>query len=292
MARLPPLAYFICNAIEGSVITPLTLGRRLELNPVAILIALAFGGWMWGIVGALIGVPLLVVVKVFCDHFDGLANFGEFLSGEPTVRSPCRTPPSGPSTAGRAKRVAGGVGSSADAPVGVSRSPASTDSRPTTSARAAVLNGLSTTVTAFSSSGMPWSYPVRKASGMPARDDLVGKFEGAAVGKHDVEEHQAGVGRTASRVPRLGDAAREPNGHPLLGESILDVEGDQRFVLDHEDGHGLWLDFHDRRRLRDGAVMAHYGTCLSGSAFNYDMVRGRASHRERRPPRRGGIGGA
>ena len=81
MAALPPLAYFICNAIEGSVVTPLTLGRRLELNPVAILVALAFGGWMWGIVGALIGVPLLVVIKVFCDHFESLAKFGEFLSG-------------------------------------------------------------------------------------------------------------------------------------------------------------------------------------------------------------------
>jgi predicted PurR-regulated permease PerM len=82
MAALPPLAYFICNAIEGSVVTPLTLGRRLELNPVAILVALAFGGWMWGVVGALIGVPLLVVIKVFCDHFESLAKFGEFLSGE------------------------------------------------------------------------------------------------------------------------------------------------------------------------------------------------------------------
>ena len=83
MALLPPLAYFICNLIEGSVVTPLTLGRRLELNPVAILVALAFGGWMWGIVGALMGVPLLVVIKVFCDHFESLATFGEFLSGEP-----------------------------------------------------------------------------------------------------------------------------------------------------------------------------------------------------------------
>jgi predicted PurR-regulated permease PerM len=82
MAALPPLAYFLCNAVEGSVVTPLTLGRRLELNPVAILVALAFGGWMWGVVGALIGVPLLVVIKVFCDHFESLAKFGEFLSGE------------------------------------------------------------------------------------------------------------------------------------------------------------------------------------------------------------------
>ena len=114
MAALPPLAYFICNAIEGSVVTPLTLGRRLELNPVAILIALAFGGWMWGVVGALIGVPLLVVVKVFCDHFDGLAKFGEFLSGEATVEAAPDPETAGPAvnrTGNGAPRVAGGVGS-------------------------------------------------------------------------------------------------------------------------------------------------------------------------------------
>lgn len=107
MAVLPPLAYFICNAIEGSIVTPLTLGRRLELNPVAILVALAFGGWMWGIVGALLGVPLLVVVKVFCDHFEGLAKFGEFLSGEPT-EEPLPAPPA---SEARETQLAAGPGS-------------------------------------------------------------------------------------------------------------------------------------------------------------------------------------
>jgi predicted PurR-regulated permease PerM len=109
MAALPPLAYFICNAIEGSVVTPLTLGRRLELNPVAILVALAFGGWMWGVVGALIGVPLLVVIKVFCDHFEGLSKFGEFLSGEAEEEAPAtngsasaESPAAPPRTAGSA----------------------------------------------------------------------------------------------------------------------------------------------------------------------------------------------
>jgi predicted PurR-regulated permease PerM len=96
MAALPPLAYFVCNAIEGSVVTPLTLGRRLELNPVAILVALAFGGWMWGIVGALIGVPLLVVIKVFCDHFESLAKFGEFLSGDVAAEPANGTPEAAP----------------------------------------------------------------------------------------------------------------------------------------------------------------------------------------------------
>lgn len=110
MAALPPLAYFICNAIEGSIVTPLTLGRRLELNPVAILVALAFGGWMWGIVGALIGVPLLVVVKVFCDHFEGLAKFGEFLSGE-TAAEPSPAVDNGAAGTGDASpRITGGTG--------------------------------------------------------------------------------------------------------------------------------------------------------------------------------------
>jgi predicted PurR-regulated permease PerM len=83
MAALPPATYLALHLVEGNVFTPLTLGRRLELNSVAILIAVAFGGWMWGVVGALMGVPLLVVVKVFCDHFPRLATFGGFLSAEP-----------------------------------------------------------------------------------------------------------------------------------------------------------------------------------------------------------------
>lgn len=82
IALLPPAAYLGLSLVEGSVVTPLTLGRRLEINSVAILVALAFGGWMWGIVGALIAVPVLVVIKVFCDHFPNLSTFGEFLSSQ------------------------------------------------------------------------------------------------------------------------------------------------------------------------------------------------------------------
>jgi predicted PurR-regulated permease PerM len=82
MAALPPLAYLVLHVTESAFITPMILGRRLELNAVAILIGLAFAGWMWGIVGALIAVPMLVVFKVFCDHFVGLATIGDFLSAE------------------------------------------------------------------------------------------------------------------------------------------------------------------------------------------------------------------
>jgi predicted PurR-regulated permease PerM len=82
LAALPPITYLGLHLLESTFFTPLVLGRRLELNAVAVLVALAFGGWLWGIVGALIAVPMLVVIKAFCDHFPGLATFGDFLSAE------------------------------------------------------------------------------------------------------------------------------------------------------------------------------------------------------------------
>jgi predicted PurR-regulated permease PerM len=82
VAALPPLAYIAAQVIEGSLITPLALGRRLDLNVVAILIALALTTWMWGIIGAVIGVPLLVVMKVFSDRIPSLAPFSILLSAD------------------------------------------------------------------------------------------------------------------------------------------------------------------------------------------------------------------
>ncbi|MFN4090264.1 MAG: AI-2E family transporter [Alphaproteobacteria bacterium] len=76
---LPPAVYAAATMIEGQIITPLLVGRRLEMNAVAVFLAVAFWGWLWGIVGAIIAVPMLVVAKVFSDHVDGLNGLGEFL---------------------------------------------------------------------------------------------------------------------------------------------------------------------------------------------------------------------
>jgi predicted PurR-regulated permease PerM len=58
-ALLPPAAYLLFHTLESAFVTPLVVGKRLELNVVVIFISLAFWSWMWGIVGALIAVPIL-----------------------------------------------------------------------------------------------------------------------------------------------------------------------------------------------------------------------------------------
>jgi predicted PurR-regulated permease PerM len=67
------------TSLEGSLITPLVLGRRLALNPVAVFLNLFFWGWIWGTVGALIAVPMLVAFKALCDRVEPLAPVAEFL---------------------------------------------------------------------------------------------------------------------------------------------------------------------------------------------------------------------
>jgi len=78
-AVIPPIAYFACTAMEGYFVTPMILGRSLTLNPVMILLSLLLWGWLWGIIGAVLAVPMLAVFKILCDHIKGLQPLGEFL---------------------------------------------------------------------------------------------------------------------------------------------------------------------------------------------------------------------
>jgi len=79
-AMLLPLTYAGWALLESEIIRPQILGSRFEMNAVAILLFLAFWSWLWGIPGAAIAVPMLVTVKIFCNHVEGLAGLGEFLS--------------------------------------------------------------------------------------------------------------------------------------------------------------------------------------------------------------------
>jgi predicted PurR-regulated permease PerM len=78
-ALMVPGAYLVVNLLQSQFVSPLVLGRRLTLNPVAILVGLVFWWWLWGVGGAFIAVPLLATFKIFCDHIESLAPIGEFL---------------------------------------------------------------------------------------------------------------------------------------------------------------------------------------------------------------------
>lgn len=78
-ALIFPAVYLVVATLEGNFITPLVLGKSLTLNPVIILISLAFWGWMWGISGMILAVPILATFKIFCDHIESMAPVAEFL---------------------------------------------------------------------------------------------------------------------------------------------------------------------------------------------------------------------
>jgi predicted PurR-regulated permease PerM len=67
------------TTIEGNVLTPHLLSRVASLNLVAIFVAIAFWSWVWGAVGMLLAVPILMTVKVVCDHLEGLEGVSDFL---------------------------------------------------------------------------------------------------------------------------------------------------------------------------------------------------------------------
>ncbi len=76
---LAPAIYIALETLQGQIITPMILGLRLALNPVVIFVWVIFWGWLWGIGGALLAVPMLTVFKILCDHIEPLAPIGEFL---------------------------------------------------------------------------------------------------------------------------------------------------------------------------------------------------------------------
>jgi predicted PurR-regulated permease PerM len=82
---LVPLLFFALVTIEGQFITPYLTGHSLTLNPVMIFVSMLLWGWLWGVVGALMAVPILVTLKIFCDHIASLHAIGEFVSGKPVV---------------------------------------------------------------------------------------------------------------------------------------------------------------------------------------------------------------
>ena len=67
-AIVAPLAFLGIVAVEGQFLPPALMGRRLELNPFAVFLAIAFCTWLWGPIGAFVSVPLLMALTVALGH--------------------------------------------------------------------------------------------------------------------------------------------------------------------------------------------------------------------------------
>ena len=80
-ALLPVGLYFGIHVLEGEFATPMLLARRFTINPVALILALIFWYWMWGVPGAILAVPLLAITKIVCDDLRPLRAFGHLLEG-------------------------------------------------------------------------------------------------------------------------------------------------------------------------------------------------------------------
>jgi predicted PurR-regulated permease PerM len=71
-AFLVPGVFFLLAFIEGQLVTPTVIGRRLSLNPVVVFVWLLLWGWLWGILGVLLAGPLLACFRIVCQHTEAL----------------------------------------------------------------------------------------------------------------------------------------------------------------------------------------------------------------------------
>ncbi|HOX71061.1 AI-2E family transporter [Dokdonella sp.] len=78
-AVLPAAGYLGLHLLESQFATPLALGRTINLNPLAIILWLMIWGWMWGILGLLLAVPMLVCLKIICSRVEGLHSWAIML---------------------------------------------------------------------------------------------------------------------------------------------------------------------------------------------------------------------
>ncbi len=69
----------VITSLEGFLIAPIALSRAASVNSVAVFVAVMFWGWMWGPIGLILAVPLLMIVKTVADHVESLSSISELL---------------------------------------------------------------------------------------------------------------------------------------------------------------------------------------------------------------------
>ena len=78
-ALLPPAVYLTITTLQNNLVSPVAYGRRLRLNPVAILVGVLFWYYLWGVAGAFLAVPIIATTKILGEHIESLSPIAEFL---------------------------------------------------------------------------------------------------------------------------------------------------------------------------------------------------------------------
>jgi predicted PurR-regulated permease PerM len=79
MVALVALASLAITALEGFLLAPIALGRAASVNSVAIFVAVMFWGWLWGPLGLILAVPVLMIFKTVADHVESMSGISELL---------------------------------------------------------------------------------------------------------------------------------------------------------------------------------------------------------------------
>lgn len=86
-ALLVPAVILVLNVFEGELLRAIVVGRYFTLNPIVVFLGILLSAWLWGVVGALIAVPLLVSLRIFLINIPALRPFGELISIGPKRRA-------------------------------------------------------------------------------------------------------------------------------------------------------------------------------------------------------------
>ena len=74
--------FLTIQTIEGNIITPKVVGSSIQLNPLAAILALFIGGFIWGVEGLILALPLVAILRIFMIHTDRFRPFGLLMSDD------------------------------------------------------------------------------------------------------------------------------------------------------------------------------------------------------------------
>lgn len=81
-ALVPASVFLIINVLESQFLTPLVLGTKMQLNPLVTILWLFFLGWLWGMLGVLLAVPILVCIKLTLERLNLLNHWVTFIEAK------------------------------------------------------------------------------------------------------------------------------------------------------------------------------------------------------------------